>query len=488
MDFDDFDEIDDFDEEVNNLNELIDTYNKQLESGEYAFYDLDDLELIIDHFIMSDELDKAEFAIQNADIIYPNNPAVLLKKAFYASYTEKYEDAKKWIDKASSYLKISGYDESIFLQKRAELYVELEEYFQAIMDLEESLQMKNEDPNFIKDQLEDLYMILFNFHLTEEHQSPFPMLHNLEKLLDENHYLFLIKHYSKESVKIFEHLIEAFPLHHQLWYFLGIAQKENQSYDEAIESFEYALAIDPDSPTAKFHQSLCFKETGLYEKAIHVLIDIEFAHEDSGLIYFELGENLKELELYEEASKYYKLAIEKEHKIGMAYFALAKIIIKYYQDYPIALQYIDQALETDSSDSLYQFLKADILVLLGNYEEAEQYYLQSLKSNSDNALVWLNYSELFASQNQYDKAVEILDQKLDKNFFDTLLLTRRFNYLWKSGRNEEALANLSLVLITDKEAISHIFEYDETLFTNPELLQFIETAKETNKSDKNKKS
>jgi tetratricopeptide (TPR) repeat protein len=273
-----------------------------------------------------------------------------------------------------------------------------------------------------------------------------------------------------------------------LWYFLGIAQKENYAYDEAIESFEYALAIDPDSPTAKFHQAVCYKETGLYEQAIHVLIDIEFAHEDSGLIYYELGEHLKELDLYDEAIKYYKLAIDKEHKLGKAYFALAKIVIRYYRDYPLALQYINQALQEDSSDPLYQFLKADILVLTGDYDEAEDYYLQSLKANPDNSLVWLNYSELFASQNQYDKAIEILDRQLDKNYFDTLLLTRRFNYLWKSGRKEEAFANLSLILITEKEAIAHIFEYDESLFTNIELMQFIETAKETNKPDRNKKS
>jgi tetratricopeptide (TPR) repeat protein len=488
MNFDDFDEIDDFDEEVNNLHELIATYQQQIEAGEFAFFDLDDMELIIDHFIINDQQDKADFAIQNAEAIYPKHPAVFLKKAFFASYSEKFYEAKKWIEKATYHLKDSNYDESIFLQKRAEIYVDLEEYYQALTDLEEALQKRDDDFAFIQDQLEDLYMILFNFNLKKKHRSPFPLLHNLVPILEEDHYLFLIKHYTYESVKIFRHFIREFPLNHQLWYFLGIAQKENYAYDEAIESFEYALAIDPDSPTAKFHQAVCYKETGLYEQAIHVLIDIEFAHEDSGLIYYELGENLKELELYDEAIKYYKLAIDKEHKLGKAYFALAKIVIRYYRDYPLALQYINQALQEDSSDPLYQFLKADILVLTGDYDEAEDYYLQSLKANPDNSLVWLNYSELFASQNQYDKAIEILDRQLDKNYFDTLLLTRRFNYLWKSGRKEEAFANLSLILITEKEAIAHIFEYDESLFTNIELMQFIETAKETNKPDRNKKS
>ncbi len=481
MNFEDFENLEDFhDEEMEALNRLIEAYEELYKAGEYSFYDIEEFQSLIEHFALEEEHDKMEYALKNADEIYPDHPLFYLVRSFIASYHDNMEEAEEWVKKANEAIEDSDYDKGTFFQKRAEIYAEFEEFFQSLLDFEEALKHNNPEKEFIIDQMEDLYLVLFNLTFEEDGGHPRPIfVEEIINYIQDNHYLFALTHYPEQALKFLRYLTREKPLISKLWFYYGMALRANQDLLEAIEAFDFSLALTPDLTYASYYKSQTLKDLGKNEEAIKILVNIDFLEDESGLIYFEIAENFVELVRYEEAAKYYKLSIAKDNRVSDSYYALAKIYAYFVEDSTTALSYIEKAIGIDKTSPIYQLLLADILALEGNFSEAEKSYKESLKINPDFSEAWLNYSDIYAKQNQFDKAIEILDSQLEKEFIDGSLFARRFNYLWKSGRKQEAFDNLTALLHSAEESIPEIFEYDKQLASDPELLKFVNEAIET---------
>ncbi len=485
MDFDEFDELEDFEEqEGNDISDLLSAYERHIEEEKYAFLDIDEFEALIDYYVMTKEPEKLAFALQNAEEIYPENPFIYLKRAFIALLNEDYSGALDWVEHASRIAGNSGEDMSLFLAKRADIYMDLEYFYQALLDLHYAIQLPEADKGYIRDLLEDVYLIIFN-HVVEEDEN-IPGLEGMAKFLKQEQLLFLIKNFPVEAVKIFEHFTREDPFNAGMWNYLGLSLMETDDHQTAIEAFDYALAIDPASETAQFYKSICYKKNGLYEQAIETLLAIRHSPEDAGMIFFELGESLKHLKIYDEAVKYYRLAIEKAFREGDAYYALSKISLYENADYNLGLAYINKALSYQTT-APYLAWKARLLFHTGNEEEAEECFKKSVEMEPGDTQIWVQYAESYAMQNQYDRAIAIIDQALDKNFFTLPLLVRRISFLFKSGRKEEALSTLTLLLTYDETADSELISYAPELGDNDEFILLLDNIKQTIKSE-NKKS
>ncbi len=479
MDFDEFDEIEDFDDqEEQEISRLLAIFDRHFEEGSYAFLDVEEFETIINRYILLMEMQKLDFALKNAEKVYPDNPYITLKKAYAEIFEKNYDAALDWVMKASRFAETSGTDMSDFLPKRADVYLDLEYFYLALLDLQQAKKLPGADLPYIEELLKELYFMAFQFQ-TKSDEAVLGFEYTTE-LFEQIKLSFPTSHHAAESAKIFEYYIHENPFNVSLWKYLGIALMESEQYQEAIDAFDYCLALEPDSITAQFYKAICLKLTGLYEQAIEILLNIQYPPEDAGHIFFELGENLLQLKFYDEAAKYYRMTIEKELRIGDAYFGLSKISLYKDEDYSLGLQYIDRAINYRKEAS-YLAWKGTLLSYAGDMEKAGSYLKESLEMDPENVQIRIQYAEMFARQNQYDQAVDILDMELDNNFFNIPLLIRRISFLFKSGRKEEAFSTLNLMMNFNAKADKELFSYAPELGDNNEFLLILDNIKTNNK-------
>lgn len=63
------------------LKVLVDKFDSMIQSGDRYFFDVEELEMIIDHYLIANQLDKTNVAIKYAMEQYPHIASFMLKKA-----------------------------------------------------------------------------------------------------------------------------------------------------------------------------------------------------------------------------------------------------------------------------------------------------------------------------------------------------------------------------------------------------------------------
>jgi tetratricopeptide (TPR) repeat protein len=156
---------------------------------------------------------------------------------------------------------------------------------------------------------------------------------------------------------------------------IGLNLFSQERYQEAIEYFDKALAIDPNDTNA------------LTSKA-DVLSFLESPDEDNGIeTYFALLQTADTL-------------LDK----GAALFSLGR--------YEEAIEYFDRAIELDPNNAKAWDNKGSALYGLGRYEKAFEHYVRALQISPNYASAWGNIGITLSSLGRYEEAIPYLDRSI----------------------------------------------------------------------------
>ena len=235
------------------FHQLLDTYEAAVNAGEPVFMDADELVDIADYYQYTDSKDKAEEAITLALSLAPGDCAPLTYRIHEALYNGDTEKAWELLDQ------IIDKEQPDYFYDRTEILI-------SEGRIEEADQFLNEHfktlPN---EEQQDFVVDVAN--IFTEYGQPEKAMQWMEKGKQEDspdfkelmaRTLFGLGKY-KESQQLFNELIDLNPFSKTYWNALASAQFMNEDYSEAIQSSEYAIAIDPDDP-----ESLIAKANGLY--------------------------------------------------------------------------------------------------------------------------------------------------------------------------------------------------------------------------------
>lgn len=235
------------------FHQLLDTYEAAVNAGEPVFMDADELVDIADYYQYTDSKDKAEEAITLALSLAPGDCAPLTYRIHEALYNGDTEKAWELLDQ------IIDKEQPDYFYDRTEILI-------SEGRIEEADQFLNEHfktlPN---EEQQDFVVDVAN--IFTEYGQPEKAMQWMKKGKQEDspdfkelmaRTLFGLGKY-KESQQLFNELIDLNPFSKTYWNALASAQFMNEDYSEAIQSSEYAIAIDPDDP-----ESLIAKANGLY--------------------------------------------------------------------------------------------------------------------------------------------------------------------------------------------------------------------------------
>lgn len=352
-----------------------------IKSSAYIFFHrLDEAEDIL-NALPSDELGHTYF--QRAQLIY----------AKYGDVERAEEMFQEWID----------YDiqNGQFADDRERAEAERENYIHVISSLVELAPERLYDPEVVKRWIEEYYV-------------------KFQPLGDFDSDLILCDIVREEGMtdmveKIYSAVLETNPYINMGWTVLAGAQNANGHMDQAIESCEFALAINPDDYDAMLSKAYSYYYTN---RRVEALPWVERFIEGTGDIsqFLPLGmclmaaERLPEaIAAFDKALDYYTSISSTQSDIYLQ--ALCELSEAYYgcEANQQALECIDKALAIEPNDPSSLLMRGSILMSLDNMGDCSDCFYKCIANADDKIWFTLAVAARYTLGAQYDTALELLD-------------------------------------------------------------------------------
>lgn len=368
---------------------LLAEYETAVNTGQPVFMDVDELSEIADYYQMTAHPQEAEAAIQLALSLSPGAIAPLTYRIHEALYNGDTQKAWQLLDQ------IVEKDEPDYIYDRGEILIvegrikEADEYFR-----EEFKKIPAEE---YQDFVVDVANIYSDYGQSDKamewmNRARYEDTPEFKEIMART--LFGLGKY-KDSEKLFNELIDTDPFQKRYWNALASAQFMNEDYSNAIQSSEYAIAIDPKDPEGLIAKANGLYRLNSYEEAreyyhryLEQIPDDEFAILHEGTCLINIG-------LIDEAIRLLNHGADVAQKNAAGDVAeLSRYLPDIYQELAFAyserdetekaLEYLDKTDQMDCDHVQIMVIKGHVYLSAGRLEEAEDMFRNAV-INSDNA-------------------------------------------------------------------------------------------------------
>lgn len=259
---------------------------------------------------------------------------------------------------------------------------------------------------------------------------------------------------------------------------------QEERFEEALQEYQKALALQPDYYLAWFNQVQVLKSLERYEAALEICNHVQAVYPDQyelwkerGMIlrklhreqealeafdraisldashpeiWYNRGNALEKLQEYQEACQCYQQATSLDANYHQAWHNQGVMLEKLQQDEKAIAAY-DRSLAIHSDKHETWYNRGNALGKLGLYEEAIASYDRSLELKADKYEAWYNRGNILGRLQRYDEALVSYDQALSHKPDDYEAWYNRGNVLERLQRHEEAIASYERVIDINPE-------------------------------------
>ncbi len=452
--------------------DLVRRYEKMLRKNEQHFFDVFELENIIDFYLEEYKIRNASDAVNFALNIHPHSIELKIKKAQVLFDTGNYRQAHKLLLLLEK-IETTNPDILLLLGNTNIIFENIEDahkYFkQALKYCEEDI-------------IEVLLAIAITFEQTHRYKDA---LKYLQQALDHDNteltviyemaYCYYKMGDNNNSIIFYKKYLEIDPFSRDAWYNLGIVYNKINSFGPAIEAYDYAIAIDDNFGTAYFNKANTLANAEIYIEAISVYKEYLKVAGETADTYFYIAECYERIDEFDNALEYYFKTLKIDEKHADAMFGIG--YIKYLQNkLTESKKYIKKAIFVDDTNPeswFYLGLVNSKMKLIDNsvtaFEKASE-----LDPYDDD--IWLSYSELYFQNNKFDEAINIIKKavKFDNN---AKLNYRLAAYYYIKKNIEMAIDKFETGLSLDFNAHSTFFKFCPKAKDNKEIIRLIDKYK-----------
>lgn len=475
---------------------MLKRYEKALSTQTSCYLDADDFVDISAYYLDHDEVDKALIVTDKGLAIHSTDTEILIMRANALLLLHRLDEAEQIISSLSpnDNVDVLYVKAQLLCAKNSDLetanrlfeqWIASEENtFKESSQLEED-EDEDEDEDFTfseEDLREDYLHIALSFDefcQNEDTSCPyidrwirrylqrFPELgrYDTDTNLAELAYDWDLYHL---VIKIYERLLDFNPYLKSGWAHLSEAQMLEGDYDNAIDSADFALAIDANDSIAKLSKGICFYNKGNYKDAIPILkwnYDTGDHNYDTQLAYcyHTTGDNPSALHYLEQAWQwaFHTTSLDDNEK-AQIFYQIAEVytIITVFDKAFLA---INEALALKSDDLNFLMLKGEIALALGSETYAEKCFNEILE-RSDNILTSIyQIGVCYCNRSYYKKAFSIfhglISSGLKGNAFPEMPNTYAYLAITciNLGKYSEALAYLKEATTRSNTIVKNLF-------------------------------
>lgn len=467
--FDDEEEDDGYFE--GNLNEDLERFEAFLKGGSIGFLDSDRLEAIVDHYLITNQYNKAKVCAEHALSQFSFNVIFSLRLAQSMSAMGQLKEALGVISRIE---KIEQPSCEILLTK-ASIFSQLRDSKSAIKYFKDSLALSEPEDR------DEIYLDLAMEHENiNDYKGALVVLNEAIKYNPKNEGAIYeiafcydqIGDYEK-AIKCYSDFIDENPYSFTAWYNLGNAYSKSEDFEKAIWAYDYCVLINEDFGPVYFNLGNAYLSIEKYQLAIDSFNKcIELDGEDPiALCYIaEAYEQLGELRL---AKEFYKQSLDLAPLLPDAWLGLG-IVEDLEGRTREGIVLIHKAIELDPENAGMYSVLAGAFEKLEEFELAKENYLIALKLDPSDDESLTSIINILV-KNSFKEALNYINQFMDETSENEIAPILKVMILWNLGLKEEAIALFAICADNDKENAKEIFEiYPEF----KDLKPFIELTQE----------
>ncbi len=259
-----------------------------------------------------------------------------------------------------------------------------------------------------------------------------------------------------DAEKLAKGLISKFPNTFILHHILSLALDGQQKYSEAVDSYQNALKLQPNTPDLLFNCAIAMTNLNRLDEAIALYQQAIKVNPRFFEAYGNLGTVLQRQGKLEEAIFYYKKGLSINPQDARGYFNLGTAL-RDKGDLAEAVNSYKSAIKlfpnyTDAHNNLGETLRDQ-----GNMQEAVQSYQNALALNPDHANANYNLAEFLYLAKRYDEAIPHFERSQLDDW-----LARSMYCLYKAKRFDAFKTKLDKLAQTER----HTAPFISTLATH----------------------
>ena len=220
----------------NKLSALTSRFEKMIAEGTSLYYDVDDLEDLLEHYMLIHKLELAKQVVITAKAQYPSNQQLKIKEAELLSLNESFAEALDLLQ-SISVLESSNPDFHIV---RANILGQCSRHDEAISALHQALNCASDEHDMIFMNLAVEYQNVENYREAIKYlKKAMDKDPQNEDALYELAYCFELSKSYEDGISTFNKLIDRAPYNEHAWFNLGACYQALGQFDKALVAFDY---------------------------------------------------------------------------------------------------------------------------------------------------------------------------------------------------------------------------------------------------------
>lgn len=453
------------------VKELVDRFEKMVKQHQSCYFDVDELNVILEHYLQQNNIKKANLAADIAVKYHPNNPIINIIKAKQLLANSHAQEALSTLTNADL-----DRNDADYLLTLGACYSDLGEHQKAI-----KAYMKAAKEFEFKD-CEDIYnFIAVEYeNLGETEQALKFFILGIDKAEDiDNQYFeirncYSILHKMDEGIEFFKKEIDKNPYSVSAWMALGNCYVRLGDLENAIDQFEYAVAIDPHYKKGYVDIATAFNELDRFQETIDIVEEAKRYNAVSALLLCLYGEAYAKLGNNEEALKIYQKALKMDDKIPEAYAGIG-FVLSDENNPESAVKFLKHAHTLSPYNTDYMYVIIEEYNKLEEYDNALKFVNEILDINPYDENVYIAMMECYVLKDNPDNAMESLERGLRILPNNAALLYRKAFLYFAQEKEESGLLTLDMALSSDYNGHIEFLNFDaENLTSNPNIMDLIE--------------
>lgn len=386
----------------------ISKFESMLKTDDVYFFDAEDFEEIIHHYLNSGKISLGKKAIQIGLEQHPNSLELKLLQVEVLVFEDKYEEAEKILDKLQN---IDANNEEIYIQ-RANIQSKQDNHQEAINLLLEALHL-TDDSFDIHSLLGMEYLFMDDFNQAKRSfmrcvqfdESDYSSLYNVI-------YCFEFLEDFDGAIHYLNDYLQCNPYCEVAWHQLGKMYSTMEMYKEAIAAFDFAIISDDSFIGAYFEKAKILEKLGKYNEAIENYETTITIEDPTSHAYLRIGKCHEKLGNNDLAKYYYYNTVHEDPLLDKGWLAITDFYYK-LENFEKALYYVNKAINIDGENPLYWKKCAKIYFALNNFDEADFAYKQTVDLGNYELDTWENWADTLRKIGDFDSAIQVLTQGIE---------------------------------------------------------------------------
>lgn len=431
------------DQDAREMAGIVDRYETMISSDAPAFFDLIELESLIEFYLGEGRQKQAQQVLHFASGLYPESLSLQLREAQLMAGSG---NVKLAIPRLRNLLAFEPTNDEIHLTL-ATLYSQLDQHQEAIHHYRQAMDLGD------KAYREDLFIdIALEYENIGNWDKAVEVLREAicenpdnETALHELGFCYDTMGRKEEAVKAFHVFLDDHPYSCPGWYNLGNALQRIGQFEEATQAYDYSLVIDEGFSPAILQKASALTMMEDYDQALECYREAMLMDAPQANIYTLMGECKERMGDLGDAEEYYLCALELDAEFSDAHVGLG-VVAEMREEWAASLKHFEKAMAIEPGNVEYHILLGGVLRKMGMYDEAGLIYGNALRLEPENLELYLDASENLQSDGRHEEALELLNSVPESSGEDPLVACRRFISLYSVGRTKAAYALLDLSL------------------------------------------